>query len=145
MFKITKSATVENMNLIIELVLEEAESNLSLTEKEKSDIRLICEEILINIVHYAYQDTGNGEQGSMTVGMEFDRQKKELNICFVDSGGHFNPLEREEPDLNADAAKRQIGGLGIFMVKNLSDSISYERVEGKNKLTVMKRFAGNGK
>lgn len=144
MFKLTKCATVDNMNLIIELVLEEAESNILLTEKEKSDIRLICEEILVNIVHYAYSDKHNTTQSSMTVEMEFNRQSKALNLCFIDSGRAFNPLEKEEPDLSADAMDRQVGGLGIFMVKSLSDSISYERINGKNKLTVMKTCVGAG-
>lgn len=142
MFKLTKSADEENMDLIIDLVLEEAESNIALSDKEKADIRLICEEILVNIVHYAYQDLEDAAQGTMTVEMEFNRLRNELSLCFIDGGRAFNPLEKEAPDLSSDASVRQVGGLGIYLVKSLSHSITYERVNGKNKLIVVKACVG---
>lgn len=139
MFRLTKRAVMDNVDLMIERVLEEAESHVSLTEKEKIEIRLVCEEILVNIVHYAY-----AESGEMTVGMEFDVVKHELRLCFMDHGRPFNPLEKETPDLDADASVRPVGGLGIYMVRQIADFVEYARNEGQNELTVVKSCKGIG-
>ena len=61
-------------------------------------------------------------------------------IIFEDSGVPYDPLAKEDPDVTLSANERQIGGLGIFMVKKTMDSVSYEYSEGKNILTLEKRL-----
>jgi len=94
-----------------------------------------ADEILSNIVFYAY--TG-GAKGSFTV--EAEPVPGGVRIVFSDSGVPFDPLKREDPDVTLPADERPVGGLGIMMVKNLMDSVGYERKDGRNVLTVLKNF-----
>ena len=66
--------------------------------------------------------------------------RKTLYITFRDQGIPYNPLEKEDPDVTLSAEERQIGGLGIFLVKKMMDDVHYEYRDGFNVLTVMKKF-----
>ena len=92
-------------------------------------IRLSVEEAVENVVRYAYQ----GGIGWLEAGTE-------LTIVLRDAGTPFNPLEREDPDVTAAAEDRDIGGLGIFLCKQMMDSIEYRYEEGCNILTMKKRL-----
>lgn len=135
MFSLTNKACLENADRMTGQILEQAVCYLALTRKEQMNLRIICEEILVNIARYAYDVPGD-----MTVVMEYDDREEELRLCFMDRGIMFNPLERETPDLTATADERPIGGLGIHMVRKLADTVTYEREDGMNKLTVIKRY-----
>lgn len=135
MFSLTNKAFLENVDGMTGRIMEQAGGYLALTKKEQMNLRIICEEILVNIARYAYE-----EPGDMTVEMEYDGREGELRLCFMDRGIAFNPLEKEAPDLTAKAAERPIGGLGIYMVRKITDSVAYERADGVNKLTVIKRY-----
>ena len=69
-------------------------------------------------------------------------QKENEHYCvsFTDNGKNFNPLEQKMPDTDVDIANREIGGLGILLVKKLADSVQYQRVENKNILKVYFKF-----
>lgn len=97
------------------------------------ELRLVCEEVFINIVSYAYPH----RHGDVHVGC--DRMDGRLVIQLIDAGIPFNPLVSSEPDLSSDIEFRDIGGLGIFLVKNLMDKITYERVDDRNILTMEKQ------
>ena len=103
-------------------------------EKTAYDLKLSCEEILINIASYAYPE----QDGWVAVLWENDSQK--VKVTFEDRGIAFNPLEKENPNLDVPMAERQIGGLGIMMVRKLMDSVEYERRDGKNILTITKEY-----
>ena len=60
-----------------------------------------------------------------------------ITFEFKDEGTEYNPLEKPDPDINLPPEERQIGGLGIFMVKEMTDEISYKREDGKNILTLI--------
>ena len=135
MFSLMNKACLENADRMTDQILEQAVCYLALTRKEQMNLRIICEEILVNIARYAYDVPGD-----MTVVMEYDGREEELRLCFMDRGIMFNPLERETPDLTATADERPIGGLGIHMVRKLADTVTYEREDGMNKLTVIKRY-----
>ena len=92
--------------------------------KKQMQLNIALEELLINIVHYAYEQ---GEDGVY------------LKIICADRGRAYNPLERTEPDIELPIEEREAGGLGIFMLKNLVDSVAYERKEGENRLTIVKK------
>jgi len=97
-------------------------------------IRLSVEEAVENVVRYAYQ----GGIGWLEAGTELSND--ELTIVLRDAGTPFNPLEREDPDVTAAAEDRDIGGLGIFLCKQMMDSIEYRYEEGCNILTMKKRL-----
>ena len=98
-------------------------------------LRLCIEEVVENIVSYAYND-GNG---SVEVGTKIKEGDK-LYITFKDSGVPFDPLAREDPDITLSAEDRQIGGLGIFLCKQLMDDIQYHYEDGHNVLVMIKQI-----
>lgn len=97
-------------------------------------LNVMLDEILINIVRYAYAEGC----GDMTLRFAFDEARRMASIDFIDRGIAFDPLTVAEPDVTAGAEDRKIGGLGIFLVKKLADSVQYCREEGANILTVRK-------
>ena len=104
--------------------------------KTQSLLSVVFDEILSNIVHYAY---GMGI-GSVTVRIEAMQDEGGVMITFIDTGVAFNPLEAPEPDISLSADMRKDGGLGIFLARKLVDEMTYERVDGCNILRMKKRF-----
>ena len=100
-------------------------------------IRLSVEEVVENVVRYAYED-GSGWREA---GTDLDEGGLALTVQIRDAGTPFNPLEdAAEPDLDAPAEERRIGGLGIFLCKKMMDGIEYEYKDGCNILTMKKRL-----
>ena len=93
-------------------------------------LELVSEEIYTNICSYAYPE----EKGLVEVFLE--KQDRELTLTFTDSGKPFNPLDRPDPDTEFPPESREKGGLGIFIVKNMTNDIKYEYLNGKNILTM---------
>ena len=89
-------------------------------------IDVCIEEIYVNIASYAY---GNKEG---TAKISFDKKDNEITLKFEDEGIYYNPLQKEDPDITLSLEERQIGGLGIFMVKKISKDIQYKRENNKN-------------
>lgn len=96
-------------------------------------LRLAVEEAVVNVIDYAYP---TGTEGDITVNMKSDGHTFRFQI--IDSGVAFDPTTKEKVDTTLSAEDRQIGGLGILLVRELMDSINYERMDGKNILTLMK-------
>ncbi len=94
-------------------------------------IELALEELLANVIHYAYPQ---GE-GDLEVGCMLDPQRK-FCLSVQDWGRPFNPLAHEDPDLSADLCHRSIGGLGIYLVRQMADGLSYRRQDDSNILTL---------
>ena len=93
---------------------------------------LICnEEIFTNIVKYGYE---NNEENTIEISVL--PTEKDISIVFSDKGKKFNPLEQDDPDITLSTEDRQIGGLGIFMVKQSMDKVAYEYKDGTNILTI---------
>jgi anti-sigma regulatory factor (Ser/Thr protein kinase) len=92
---------------------------------------VVVEEIVLNIVDYA---------GSDYLDVEITRDEKSISLCFRDGGVPFNPLEKEDPDFTVPFEDRKIGGLGIYMVVNYMDKVTYDYSGGENILTVMKKI-----
>ncbi|MCQ2427939.1 MAG: SpoIIE family protein phosphatase [Clostridia bacterium] len=117
------------------LAFTEAELNKAdCSPKAAMQIAVAAEEIFVNIAHYAYP----GESGKMKLGITVDNGVARLN--FRDYGVPFNPLKKADPDITLDADSRQIGGLGIFMVKKTMDEVRYERKGAQNVLTIKKKI-----
>ena len=96
------------------------------------ELELILEEVLVNVISYAY---GDG-QGEILITARVDGGAVVLEFC--DHGAPFNPLEQETPDLDASVDERPIGGLGVFLVTQLASRVDYERRDESNVLTVVK-------
>ncbi len=111
--------------------LEEAEAS----PKEAARISIAVDEVFTNIVSYAY---GRNDDGEVTVSV--DAESNRIVLVFTDSGIPFNPLQKSDPDITLPAESRSIGGLGIYVVKNTMDDVSYEYKNGKNILTIVKNI-----
>ena len=97
-------------------------------------LEVAVEEIFVNIASYAYPEGG----GNALIGISANEH--EAVIQFTDTGIPFNPLAKADPDVTLPAEQREIGGLGIFMVKKTMDEILYQRDGQKNILTITKRY-----
>ena len=97
-------------------------------------LEIAIEEIFTNISNYAYGD----DTGIASIRIETTDDPQCAVITFTDSGIPYDPLKKEDPDITLGADERPIGGLGIFMVKETMDDMSYEYRDGKNILTLKK-------
>ncbi|MBE7008743.1 MAG: ATP-binding protein [Ruminococcaceae bacterium] len=97
-------------------------------------IDVSLEELFVNIAHYAYPE-GNG-WAEIRVGVT----DGVASITLIDGGIPYDPLKKPDPDITLAAEDRQIGGLGIYMVKKKMDEMTYEHRDGKNVLTIRKKL-----
>ena len=129
------SAKVENIPLLTDTVNELLEA-MDCPMKAQVQIDVAIDEIFANIANYAYP---NGD-GKATVRYEPTKDPNGIQITFIDSGIPFNPLEAKEPDTTLSAEEREIGGLGIFMVRKSMDDVQYEYKDRHNILRIRKFF-----
>lgn len=135
MNKITVEAVVENLQKVIDFATEHLEER-DCPMKAAMQMELVIEEIFVNIANYAY----NPETGTATFCMEFEDNPNAVLMTFIDGGKPYNPLEKTDPDTTLDIDEREIGGLGIFLVKKNVDEIDYKYEGGKNILSMKKFF-----
>ena len=109
--------------------------SLNLPEAINMSINLALEEIVSNVMLYAYPDTQSGR-----VLVEAEKFADRIVFTISDSGVAFDPTEQPEPDLSLSVEERPIGGLGIHLVRQIMDEIQYERRQNKNQLTLVKRL-----
>ncbi len=135
MEKITVDAVLENLQEVIDFATEKLEAR-ECPMKASMQLELVIEEIFVNIASYAYHP----EIGAATFCMEFEENPAAVVITFIDGGKPYNPLEKKDPDTTLDIDERDVGGLGIFLVKKNVDEIFYEYADGKNILRMKKFF-----
>jgi anti-sigma regulatory factor (Ser/Thr protein kinase) len=99
-------------------------------------INLALEEAVSNVIMYAYPEGSDG-----LVDIEAIIRKDMLRFIISDNGIAFDPTAAPDADVNLDLEDRPIGGLGIFLVKNIMDTVSYQRSDGKNILTMTKKLS----
>ncbi len=128
-------AVLESVPLIRRFVQEGA-VGLGLSEKSARRLGLAAEEIAVNVARHAYRGLPPGP-----VAARLFRDKDRVLVAFTDSGRAFDPSGAPEPDLGLPASERPVGGLGLFLVKNIADELLYERVDGENRLTLVKRLS----
>ncbi len=109
----------------------------SCSARTKLHIKMVTEEVFVNIARYAYEQE---HSGPAVIQAWVEGESPTLVLTFMDCGIPYNPLEKEDPDVTLAARKRRIGGLGIYMVKKSVDDIQYEYRDGKNILTIRKRM-----
>ena len=130
---LTLEATIDNLDRVLAFLDEQLEAN-GCPMRTQFEIDVAAEELFVNVANYAY---GSGH-GMVRVEVRFVENSRAVEICFADTGMPYNPLEREDPDITLPADKREIGGLGIFMVKKSMDGLFYEFVDGENRTTIRK-------
>ena len=119
-------------NRIAELTrMHEAVESLPLPPRTMFNTSLVLDELLTNIIKY-----GLPPQELREIYVRLELNEEHLDIVIEDDGIEFNPLEAPDPDLELPIEERPIGGLGIFIVRKLSSSFCYERVDGGNHLAV---------
>ena len=123
----------ENLPIVNDFVEKHLES-VDCPMKAQMQILLAVEEIFTNIANYAYEP----DKGIAVVRVEFSEDPVTVTITFIDNGIPYNPLEREDPDIHLAAEDRDIGGLGVFLVKNTMDDVTYEYKDGQNILQLKK-------
>jgi len=129
------AATVENIETVTDFVNEQLEA-YDCPMKAQMQIDIAIDELFGNIAHYAY----NPEIGQATVRVEVVEDPLSVVITFIDNGVPYDPLAKADPDTTLSAEERDIGGLGIYMVKKSMDEIAYEYKDGHNILKIKKNL-----
>ena len=133
MKELTLAATVENIETVTEFVNAQLEM-LDCPIKTQIQIDIAIDELFGNIAHYAYTP----EVGNATIQVEVSEEPLAVIITFIDNGIPYDPLIKDDPDITLSAEEREIGGLGIYMVKKSMDEITYEYKDGQNILRIKK-------
>ena len=122
---------LERVNRFIEAIGNE----LGLSMELRMDLNLVIEEMVSNVIFYAYPKDVEGE-------IELEAEYDGNELCFVlsDSGKEFDPTQKEDANPDINPTEREIGGMGIYIVKNIMNEVSYQRLEGKNLLTIRKNI-----
>lgn len=131
---ITLKNDVKEVEKLGSFVKQVAES-LSLDKSLTGRLRLAVEETVVNVMEYAYPQGTTGD-----VNIRATSNGRRLKFIISDSGIPFNPTEVTAADTTLSAEERPIGGLGILLVRELMDSINYERINGQNVLTLSKKY-----
>lgn len=132
---ITVDAKIENIEKVTDFINEELEAH-DCSMKSQMQIDVAVDELFGNIAQYAY----DGLEGEATVEVDVDDDKREVAITFIDRGTPYNPLEKADPDTTLSAEEREIGGLGIFLVKKTMDEVTYSFENQENHLTIRKKL-----
>ncbi|MCR5511238.1 MAG: ATP-binding protein [Lachnospiraceae bacterium] len=135
MKEITIEAKVDNLDQVLSFVDEQLESaGCSIGIQTQIDIAV--EEVFVNIAQYAYDPN----VGPATISVETSSNPLKVELTFMDKGMPYNPLAKDDPDVTQSADERPIGGLGIYMVKNIMDDVEYEYKDGQNIFTIAKNI-----
>ncbi len=136
-YKLTLKNKIEEIQKIT-MALEQLEAEWELPDKVIMNMNLALEEVVSNVIFYAFEaDTEH------KIDIHFELKDKKLLVHIIDDGVAFNPIKTPPPnDLAKKAEERNIGGLGIYFVKNFMDDLAYKREQHKNILTLIKQIAG---
>jgi len=134
------TATLDKLPEIMEFVRNFSLSH-SATAEQLMAIELAVEEIVVNIINYAYPENN---PGSIELSCQINTNNQ-LIIQITDGGEKYNPLSRGEPNINASVEERGVGGLGVFLTKQMMDDVIYKYENAKNILTLTKNLDANEK
>jgi anti-sigma regulatory factor (Ser/Thr protein kinase) len=112
--------------------LEHYFDSLNIDKSKKHKLLVAIEEILVNIIKYAYGKSDGDNVFEIAINKTGDK----ISIEIIDFGREFNPLNAKEPLLDLDVQNREVGGVGIYLVKQFADKMEYKRVDNKNILTL---------
>ena len=135
MKEMTLEATVGNIPIVTDFINTELEA-LECPMRAQMQIDIAVDELFGNIAQYAYDPL----TGPATVRVEVDDDPMAVIITFIDHGKPYDPLAGKEPDITLNAEDREVGGLGVFLVKKTMDEITYEYKNGQNILKIRKNM-----
>lgn len=135
MNKLTVPAKIENLQKVMDFLGDQLDS-VDYVMKARLQLELSIEEAYVNIVNYAYES----EEGEVIICCNVGESPLKVTMQFIDYGKPYNPLKNEDPDISLNAEEKEIGGLGIFLIKKNVDDISYKYHDGKNILTIQKKL-----
>ena len=115
--------------------IEEIGGELGLDMELQMNLNLVIEEMVVNVISYAYPE---GKTAEIELMAESDG--KELTFVLSDRGKEFDPTLSQSADMDQNPAERDLGGMGIFIVRNIMNEVTYQRLEGKNLLTMKKEI-----
>ncbi len=122
---------LERVNRFVEEIGEE----LGLDMELQMNLNLVMEEMVVNVISYAYPEGTTAE-----IELVAETDGKELKFVLSDRGREFDPTLKGDTDMSVNPAERDLGGMGIFIVKNIMNEVTYQRLEGKNLLTMKKEI-----
>lgn len=127
----TLLAKTEYLDKVLEFVDSFLEER-NCTMKAQLELDIAVEELFVNIASYAYRP----KEGPVTI--QVSSEGNIVSIVFIDEGKPYNPWQKSDPDITLSAEERQIGGLGIYLVKNTMNQVDYRYENKKNILTIQK-------
>ena len=133
-----KEITIKNQIGELERVnqfLDDIAAELGLDMELQMNLNLVLEEMVSNVIFYAYP-----EGKSADIELVAESHGKELTFVLTDRGKEFDPTAKEDANPDINPMERDIGGMGIDIVKNIMNEVSYQRLEGKNLLTMTKEI-----
>lgn len=135
MRELAVEAKTENVDRVIEFINEELDK-LGCLSKIKIELNVAVDELFANIANYAYKSG----IGKVKIRVEVKDDPKAIVVTFIDNGVPFNPLNKADPNVALSAEERDIGGLGIYIVKKTMDKVEYEYKDNQNILTITKNI-----
>jgi serine/threonine-protein kinase RsbW len=132
--ELTLDAVQQNLEAMLNFI-DDQTVKVDFNEQERYDIQVGCEEVLVNIIHYAYQ----GQTGQIHILCDASVSGYRLVISIIDSGKAFDPLSVPEPDITAPFEERSVGGLGIYLLRKMFDHLEYSFADSRNCIKLYKR------
>ena len=114
--------------------------DMHFNELTEQGIRLAVEEAVVNIMNYAYPE---GTRAVILIEVDADADLETLTFVLRDEGVAFDPTAYQEVDVDAHVGQQKVGGLGIHLMRHYMDTLTYERKDGENVLTMTKKIKGN--
>ena len=115
--------------------VEEIGNEFSLSPEVVFNLNLVLEEAVVNIINYAYP-----KEDHELIYLSAKLHNDSIMLVLTDTGKEFDPTMAPEADITLSADERPIGGLGIFLIRQIMNEVKYERIEGKNVLTLEKKL-----
>ncbi len=122
---------------VLETMLDRFSERSGLPQPTMSEIRIVCDELVSNVIAYAYPNGGLHE-----IEVHLRMAGRRLTVTVADDGIPFDPLAVAPPDTTLPLAEREVGGLGIHLVRHLVDDVIYRRIGTRNETTLVKDVAG---
>ena len=132
----TKELRIKNQMSELEKVsqfIDEIGEELGLSMELIMNLNLVMEEMVVNVISYAYPEGTDAE-----IELLAKSDANELTLVLSDQGKEFDPTKKKDSDMSVNPAERELGGMGIYIVKNLMNKVTYQRPEGRNLLTMTK-------
>lgn len=115
--------------------VEEIGNEFSLTPDVVFNLNLVLEEAVVNVINYAYP-----KEEHQSIYLSASLREGSIVLILTDTGKEFDPTMAPDVDITLSADEREIGGLGIFLIRQIMNEVKYERIDGKNILTLEKKL-----